>query len=172
MARFDFAKHRRNYSFRVPTEADIRYVAEHMREEDRREVKRMSGTTHEEALRLSVAASRICYTGLACGEPSCIFGASCVNLCDGTATLWMLSSDAVDRHPLDFAVGSLAGVDRICREMPGIAEFGNFVDAEYGKSMKWVEWLGGQFTKESKTGLCGGKFRFFFFRNPYTKQED
>lgn len=172
MARHDFRKHPGVCSFRVPTEADIAYVAEHMREPDRREVKRMSGYDAGEVLRVSVAASKVCYAGiLRDGSVSCVFGASNVNLCDGTAILWMLSSDAADRRPYEFAVGSLAGVDLVCRELPDVAEFGNFVDVEYGKSMNWVEWIGGQFTREGMTGRCGGKFRFFILSNPYYKED-
>jgi len=172
MARHDFTKHDHHCTFRKPTEEDIKFLAEHMREDDRREVKRMSGYDVEGVVRMSVAASKVCYAGFAStGELLGIFGASNVNLCDGTAIVWMLSSDVADRRQYEFAVGSLAGVDLVCREMPEIAEFGNFVDTDYKKSMKWVEWFGGQFTREGLVGRCGGKFRQFVFANPYYKED-
>jgi hypothetical protein len=173
MARHDFRQHPCGWSFRAPTESDVRYVAAHMREADRREVLRSDGLDPETVLRLSVAASRKCYAGVVGdGSVACVFGASQVNLCDETATLWMLSSEAVSRRPREFAVGSLAGVDLLCRELPEVAEFWNFVDAEYAAALRWVEWLGGGFVHDWRFGRCGGVFRCFCLENPYHKKED
>lgn len=160
-------------SFRKPTEADIEFLVEHMREADRREIKRMSAQNIEWSVRHSVECSDACYTGvLEDGSIACIFGAMRGSLVDGSAVLWELSTDAVDRHPVEFAVGSKAGLDLLCREMDDVGEFGNWVDLDYRAAIRWIEWFGGSFaSRELRPGLGGSKFGFFYFPNPHHKED-
>lgn len=164
----------RNFTFRKPTEADIAYLIAHMRENDRRELKRWTGVDVAWNVRNSITQSTICYSGVfEDGRLACIFGATRKNLMEEDAVLWMLSTDAVDSHRVEFALGSKAGLDKICREMPDVAEFGNFVDMEYGAACRWIEWFGASFSLQGKcSGVSGGVFRPFYYLNPYYKQKE
>jgi len=161
------------WKFRKPTEADIRLVADHMRTEDRREMKRLTGLDPEWGLRHSVADSDAVYAAeLACGEVCSIFGAVRSNLVDSTGVLWNLSTDTVNRHPIEFAVASRDGFDRVMNDLSDIEEFVNFVDTDYKSAMRWIEWLGGAFTiKGLYAGKCGGTFRQFYIENPHYTED-
>lgn len=161
-------------TFREPTEADLAFVASHMREADRRELKRWTAQEPDYELRHSVAVSDFCRTGVfGDGAVACVFGAARANLVDGTAVLWSLSTDEVDSRPREFCLGSRAGLDLLMRSMPDVGEFLNFVDQEYEAAVRWIEWFGGTFsiTTPSRAGVRGGVFRQFYVPNPYYKED-
>lgn len=164
----------RNFTFRKPTEVDIAELIANMRENDRRELKRWTGVDVEWNVRNSVAQSAVVYAGVfEDGKLACIFGAARKNLLEKDALLWMLSTKEVDTHRVEFAIGSKAGLDKICREMSDVAEFGNFVDMEYEQACRWIEWFGASFSLSGKRrGANGGVFREFIYLNPYYKQEE
>lgn len=159
-------------TFRIPTEEDVRQVAEHMRMADRRELKRWTGQEPGYELKHSIDCSDVCYAGVfEDGRVACIFGACRVNLLDNTATIWSLSSTEVDRHPIEFYLGSKAGLDLIFREMSDVQFFANFVDLEYESAVNWLERLGFDMSLEAKrAGLRGGVFGQLYTINPYYKE--
>ena len=106
----------RRFAFRVPTDEDVAFVAANMREADRRELKRWTAQEPGYELKHSIDCSQVCYAGVfEDGKVACIFGACRANLLERTATIWSLSSTEVDRHPIEFYLGSKAGIDRIFR---------------------------------------------------------
>lgn len=164
----------RGVTFRTPTAEDIEFVAAHMREADRRELKRWTGCDERWGLINSIKQSEVCFSGVfADGKVACIFGSTRINLMEATAVIWSLSTDEVDRHRLAFYAGSKAGVDLICRSLPDVAEFSNFVDLDYVEAVRWIERLGGDFALNAICeGRCGGKFGEFYILNPYHKREE
>lgn len=164
----------RGVTFRVPTAEDIEFVAENMREADRRELKRWTGCDVRWSLENSIRQSEVCFAGVfADGKVACIFGATRVNLMEADAALWALSTTEVDRHRLAFLVGSKAGVDLVCRAMSDVAEFGNWVDLDYTGAVRWIERLGGGFALNAvRQGRCGGRFGEFYILNPYYRKEE
>lgn len=164
----------RGVTFRSPTAEDIEFVVEHMREADRRELKRWTGCDSRWGLENSVKQSEVCFSGVfADGKVACIFGATRINLLEDNAVIWSLSTDEVDSHRLAFAAGSKAGVDLIFRSLPDVGEFSNWVDLDYKEAVKWLEWLGGDFSVNSvRPGRCGGRFGEFYILNPYYKREE
>ncbi|MBP3404862.1 MAG: hypothetical protein J6N18_02070 [Kiritimatiellae bacterium] len=166
---------KRGYTFRTPTAEDIEFVAANMREADRRELKRWTGLDSEWGLENSVAQSEVCFSGVfGDGKVACIFGATRINLMESDAVLWALSTTEVDRHRIEFAAATPAGLDLIFRAMPDTAEFGNWVDLDYNGAVRWIERNGGDFslTTPRRPGRCGGVFGYFYMVNPYFKRED
>lgn len=163
----------RRFSFRIPTDEDVAFVAENMREADRRELKRWTAQEPGYELKHSIDCSQVCYAGVfEDGKVACIFGACRANLLERTATIWSLSSTEVDRHPIEFYLGSKAGIDRIFREMPDVEMFANFVDLEYESAVKWLEMLGfGKSLGSERFGIRGGVFGQLFCFNPYFKED-
>ena len=166
---------KRGYTFRTPTAEDIEFVAANMREADRRELKRWTGLDSEWGLENSVAQSEVCFSGVfGDGKVACIFGATRINLMESDAVLWALSTTEVDRHRIEFAAATPAGLNLIFRAMPDTAEFGNWVDLDYNGAVRWIERNGGDFslTTPRRPGRCGGVFGYFYMVNPYFKRED
>lgn len=163
----------KEYYFREPTEADILFLVEHMREDDRREIKRWSGASIEEEVRASVKNCDIVLSGVfSSGELACIFGASRVNIMDNTGCIWELSTTAVDKHPITFAKASKVGLNKIMESLSDVAEFENWVDKDYEKAVKWIGWMGGDFALNKKLqGRFGGEFLNFYIPNPYYKED-
>lgn len=160
-------------TFRVPTEEDIKFVEEHMRRADRRELKRWTAQEPGYELRKSVRLSEVCLSGvMPDGRVAVIFGACRANLMDRTAVLWSLSTDAADASPVEFCKGTREGVDLVMRSMPEVEEFRNFVDLEYAAAVRWIEWFGGSFSvaEPKRLGVRGGVFGMFFIINPYFKE--
>jgi len=160
-------------TFRRPTEGDIAYVAAHMREADRRELKRWTGQDAAYELAYSVKSSDTAYTGVfADGTIACIFGGCRANIVDGTGVIWCLSTTDVDAHPKAYVRGTFEGVDRIMREMPDVGEFVNYVDLDYVGAIRWIEKMGGSFAMNTKRpGLRGGAFAQFYLTNPYYQED-
>lgn len=168
-------KLKRGTFFRKPTDEDITFLAANMREADRRELKRWTGLDAEWGLRNSISQSEVCYSGVfADGRLACIFGATRINLMESDAVLWALSSTEVDRHRIEFAAATTAGLDLIFRAMPDTLEFGNWVDLEYESAVRWIERNGGDFSLATprRPGRCGGVFGYFYMLNPYFKREE
>lgn len=165
----------RGVTFRVPTDEDIDFVAANLREADRRELKRWTGLDAEWGLKNSIRYSEVCFAGVfEDGKVACIFGATRINLMEDDAVLWALSTTEVDSHRLAFAAGSIAGIDMIFREMSDVAEFSNWVDMDYSSAVKWIQWMGGDFSIRPvvRKGRCGGEFSEFYIVNPYYKKEE
>lgn len=164
----------KEFSFRKVREGDIEYIASHMRAADRRELKLMTGNTPEYELRRSVELADVLFVGeLGSGEIAGMFGGKRTNLLDETGCIWFLSTDAVDKHRLAFAKASKIGMDLVMHSLPDVAEFENWVDADYKSSVKWIEWLGGTISINGKfPGRLGGEFLNFYMINPYYKRED
>lgn len=168
-------KLKRGTFFRPPTAEDIAFLAANMREADRRELKRWTGLDAEWGLKNSIAQSEVCFSGVfGDGKLACIFGATRINLLESDAVIWALSTTEVDRHKVEFAAATAAGLDLIFKAMPDTIEFGNWVDLDYTGAVRWIERNGGDFsiTVPRRKGRCGGVFGNFYMINPYYKRED
>jgi len=166
----------RSFTFRSPAEADVTFLVEHMRGDDRRELKRWTGQDPEYEVRHSISCSQVCFAGVfGDGALACIFGACRANVLEEEAVVWMLSTTAVDRHPVEFYIGSKAGLDRLMGEMPEVGVFSNWVDLEYTRACRWLERLGFgmSLSTPKRPGFRGGEFGQFYIMNPhFTNGED
>lgn len=162
------------FRFAAPTEADIMELVAEMREADRREVKRWTGQDIEFGVRHSVEASDCVWAArFSDGSLACLFGACRGNILDGTGVIWELGTKAIDRHKKEFWVGSSVGLDMVCRAMADVGEFVNFVDLEYTAAVRWIERMGAAFSVvvPKRPGFRGGEFGYFYYPNPYYKEE-
>lgn len=152
--------------------AYVEQLKREMRQADRREVSRFTLLSPEEALDKSIESSDIVLAGIFndCTLAG-IFGAGRNNLLEHTAILWFLGTDAVKRHPIAFYKASKKIVDMLCKAMPDVEEFYNWVDTEHVESYRWIERLGGTFgLNDYIRGPGGGVFRRFYLENPYFKE--
>ena len=164
----------KDYYFRRLKSGDVEAFAANMRQEDRKELKRWSGNTPEYELQNAVDLSEVLWVGcLKDGTVLSMFGGKHANTLDETGVIWDLSTNGVNDHKLIFAKASKVGFDLVCKSLPDIGEFFNYVDTEYESAVKWIEWLGGTLSIDGAfRGRCGGLFRQFIIFNPYYKPED
>ena len=117
----------------------VALLAPVMREADRREVWASSRSTPEQALRNGLTISSRAWTVFFEGEVAAMWGVAPLTLMSDTGAPWLLSSAAVDRHPVTFLRHSRALVGDM---QDGYAVLRNYVDARYTKCIRWLRWLG------------------------------
>jgi len=153
---------------RPADESDVERLAGDMRYEDRRELRRWTGQSPLYELREAFRVSDVCFAGcLPDGGLLSLFGGKIDNVVDGTGVIWELSSNLANRHPLAFARASKFGLELVERELTGVEQFFNYVDLEYTRAVRWIEWLGGSLGVERFRGAYGGLFAKFTIFNPF-----
>jgi hypothetical protein len=111
-------------------------LAEHIRLADKEEVEAL-GLTVDRAVEHGVR--RHAYTFLANGKVVCIGGLDLPSFFSKVASPWMLSSELMVEHWFFFAKNSR----RLIRHwMEHYDRLGNYVDARYITSVRWLEWCG------------------------------
>jgi hypothetical protein len=117
---------------------DARYLAEHMRGDDRLELEATSpGCNPLDRILLSMRRSDFCYAAEFDGKLVCMGGA--LALGNGEAWAWMLGTKHVEDNWREFARQSKAHI------LPLLSHYSvvyNFIDLRYKKCIGWLLWLG------------------------------
>src|SRR5690242_18217331 len=83
------------------TPQDIAHVVGHLREPDRAEAIALTGLSPERAAQAVIDMTEIVMTGVADGEPICIFGVSSGAIL-GVGRPWILATDSIERYRFAF----------------------------------------------------------------------
>lgn len=121
--------------------ADIEHVAGNLRPEHRAEIASQSRLGCAEAVRLSVADSRLVLAGRVDGEALFLAGVSKKYLLAPTGSVWMLATPEIDRYPLEVAV-ALRRLFRQAHDLSGADILEQWLPPWYRKGIKWLLWLG------------------------------
>jgi len=124
-------------TIREATIEDAKYVGEHLREDDLREVEAL-GFTPECATMFSFSGSDEAYTGCVDGVPTMIFGIGAPTLADDTS-VWALGTDTCNKVPLAMV---RIGREVVKRFLEKNSTLTNYCDARYTKTIKWLRLLG------------------------------
>lgn len=122
-------------------ESDIR-----LRWEDEEECA-AGGMSPGEAVLDSIRRSTEAYTVVWEGEVLAYWGVREDCIIGGRASVWMLSTPAMDRYPRWTARSSRYLVEQLLSDHYYLSAF---VDCEYTRAVRWLEWLG--FERGSKLG--------------------
>ena len=147
--------------FRKPTDSDIRYVADHMRAADAREVKASHNSSPLGALRNSIRLSSHISCCLVNDVPVCIFGVTPWSILTGTASPWLLGTDEIQRHRKIFVTETRQGVKDMLTLYPYLV---NWVHCDNVASISWLRGMGFQFDEPEPYGVRGELFRRFYMR--------
>lgn len=142
---------------RRATIADVYKVAARMRPADAAEAT-VLGKDPRQMLRRSFRASILARTLVLDGQPAAIGGIGGDMLTD-TGTLWLLTSDAVERAPLAFvraARRELAAALKLRGRLEG------YVTADYAKAIRFLLALGFTLDAPVPVGRKGALFRRFW----------
>jgi hypothetical protein len=125
---------------RAATEADALSVAQRLREEDRAEVLAAAGIDPRIILPAQVREGReIKAAGIAGGLAEVLFGCDPMTGDPSVGIIWMLSTPAIYKHPIEFVATS----KRIIGDYRDRFEIlTNFVDARNERHIRWLKRLG------------------------------
>jgi hypothetical protein len=110
-----------------------------MRSEEQAEVFASLGFTPEEALTHAIGASEEAYAAFLGDTILCIFGITPYALVTQTASPWMLTSDAMPKHPRLLLKYTKLAIERWLERYPILI---NYIDARYEPSLRWARWAG------------------------------
>lgn len=125
--------------FRPALPAHAALLATSLRAADRAEVRASDGLAPQAALERSLALSSEAYAGFVQGELAALFGVRRLSLVSGAGSPWLLTGEAVARHPRAFLKASRGILDVWRRDYVWL---GNWVDARNLKAKRWLDWLG------------------------------
>lgn len=139
-------------TLRTATLDDAHYVGARLREGDAAEVL-LFGLDGVEAITRSMADSIASECIEIDGEPAAVLGFVMRDLVSGIGCPWILTTSAVERHPVAFG----RATRRILNRAFDVAwRLENHVDARYMRALAWIEWLGFEIDPEQ-----GGLRRFW-----------
>lgn len=123
------------------TLADIQILADNLREADLLEITHL-GYTPYEGLSMSFQLSEVCYTCYLGEELLCVFGV-CPQ--DGFATPWMMGTPAMSKVKRETLTWAAAVMTQLSKKYPLLL---NYVWAGNTTHIRWIKWLGFEFTGE------------------------
>lgn len=124
-------------------------LSKRLRTADKNEVEAACGLGPLEGLVYSVASSHLSYTVMEGDEPVAIYGGTRVG--GGKGIIWMLASDALERHSIQFLRESRSHIDALQIELQ-CPEVFNFTDKRNTLHHKWLRWTGFTFEPEIPYG--------------------
>lgn len=134
-------------------------IAANLRQADRNELWAVAALLPDDALRLSLAAPGVARTWLIDGEPAAMGGIS-----DGPerghGVVWLLGTDAIDRHARAFLIESRRQFEAARSAYDFVF---NWVDARNVRSLRWLRWLGFEICAPQPYGILCMPFSYFFW---------
>jgi hypothetical protein len=147
-------------SVRISVKGDVDFLKNKLREADKEEIMASHGHTAEEALKISLNDSVICYT-IERGKPIGMFGINPYDLSGTSAVIWLLTSEDIKEIRMSFLKQCRKYIDGFLEVYPLLF---NYVYEKNKMSIKWIKWLGGKVYEPIPYGMNGEKFHYFEFR--------
>ncbi|MFT3806106.1 hypothetical protein [Arenimonas sp.] len=145
-----------SYSFEAATPETARYIAEHLRDADRRELTVTDPDRDLVAVLLeSVRISRWATVARVDGLPAIVYGVAPTAEA-GVGAAWMLATDAIKRVRRPFIEVCRGEVDLMQAAFPILC---NYVHCDNHVAIAWLEWLG--FKVSKAPAGPGGVMRYF-----------
>jgi len=130
----------------------IVYLAQNMRQADKREVWASCRATPLEALEDSFTKSDETWVGLIDGKPFAMFGVGEVNLLAGIGAPWLLGTDEIEHHPMTVLRTSRRAMAYWQTRYRLLT---NYVDGRNVVSQRWLQWAGFQLREQVMMGDVG-----------------
>jgi len=151
---------------RSATLADVEFVAANLREADREEVLAAVGIDPTIALPAYIHEGREVYAaGLQLDDRAeVLFGLDPIFGMDRAAVIWLLSTDRIYEHPVEFVIQS-GRIFEVCHQHFDLLT--NFIDARNTRHIRWLKRLGfHMIRKVDKYGYAGIPFIEFASYRP------
>lgn len=145
---------------RKPTQEDVQYLIDNIREEDVIECRALNGGTIEDSLLNTKNLLDNSMVWAVNGNVVCMFG---VNPCgDGVGVVWLLGTDEFDNYSKMFVLRCKRVFKQVIK---GYDYLFNYVYEKNIKSVNWIEWLGFTVHRAEPVGIKGANFHKFDMRN-------
>jgi len=143
----------------VPATVEHAHIlGQNLRDADLEEIRATTILSGRQVLRNAVACSDMATTGLVDGCPVFMFGTRRASILYNVGTPWMLGSDLLVKHQIEF----LRRGQDIVEQMRAPYKFlENHVDCRNKMSIKWLEWLGFEIHSSKPFGLNKEPFHRF-----------
>ena len=148
-----------NYIIRKPLLSDIDYFDKNARQSDKDEIFLFSGRTIAETLNDTPGLYENSDVWVVEDKIVAIFG---VSEFDGKNIIWMIATDHFDKYSNIFRNGCKEVFEKMIK---GRDYLYNFVHFKHKKAIKWLKWLGAEFSEPLPIGLNGELFCNFEIRN-------
>lgn len=146
---------------RIADIKDVFLLAPKVKESDKIEVWRSHHRSPEAALMEGFTNSSLCFT-VECNEsPIAMFGINPQSILGNNATIWLLSSDELEKIQKAFLRHSRRFINLMLSEY---ALLNNFVDVENRQTIKWLKWCGANLGPVVPYGAEKAPFQYFEFR--------
>lgn len=145
---------------RKPTPDDIEFISKNARQADIDEVKAGSGRTIKEAIMLANDVWNDSVVWAVKNKPVCIMGVNEDN--EGNGIVWFIATDEFEKNRFYFA--------RHCKKcaealMSKYKLLYNYVHADHQKAIRWLKWLGFEFSEPLTLGVNKETFYRFEIKN-------
>lgn len=155
------------YKFRTPTPEDVKYIAEHIKQDNLMELKALLGGHVFEELVASMKNSDYCGCCVVDSKPIAMYGVTRQKIFSSTRTVWLLMTDEADKHKVFVARNTLKGLRAIVRDFGPCS---NVCNAGNETILKWVEWMGGKKYGPFPCGIYGLPHYYFVFDESILKE--
>ena len=146
------------------TKEHARAIAAHPRAADLAELWASSRSTPLDAMMRGMERTAEPWTAIYKGRPACMFGASPFSIMGGMGAAWMIGSSVLNQcgAQKDLLRLSEPVVEYMQDQFPNLLY--NFVDQRNIAAIRWLRWLGFQFSDPIPYGVDGLPFLPFYRR--------
>lgn len=143
---------------RASTPEDVAYLAPRLRKEDVEEVLAAGGASVEESLMEGLRSPDGCSTAIDDdGNPVLMFGTTPLPIGPTVGGIWLLASEDIHRHRMDFLRQSRPFIERFHEKYPLLM---NYADCRNTVHHRWLRWCGFKFINIVR-GLGPGNHPFY-----------
>lgn len=146
---------------RAATADDVQALKGRLREADALEVIAEGNGSVEEALAVSFARSRLCFSVEQDGDVLAMWGIVPDSTLGPSARVWFLGAEGMNKIKKSFLQQSRAFVNVFLSHYPLLW---NTVDLRYKAAIRWLAWLGAEFSSQDIRGPHGDQFLLFRIR--------
>lgn len=148
-------------NIRPATMEDCLILGPILRKADKEEIQASSGDLPSDALLIGLRDSELCLSIVQDEKPLAMFGVVRMAENPSVGQVWLLGTDEIKAHSMEFLRKSKEWVERLHRDFPVLY---NNIDARNTVHIRWLQWLRFQFINELPSYGHEGRLFYHFVR--------
>lgn len=148
-------------SYTLPTLENLKYIADNLKEADRKEIigQEGPGTIHDEILR-SAMHSEFCLVCNFNDEPVAVFGLRRTSPFEKIGLVWLVTTAKTQERKVFVGRETKRVINRFRKDWKLLY---NYVDEGNNNTIKWLKWLGAKVYPAEPHGIYGLPYHYFEF---------
>ena len=147
---------------RKPTDADVEYIVNNIRQADADEIEALDGKTIKEVFDEMPNLKEISDVWVVDGKPCCIYGVTPHPEDSKVGVIWMIAAEGFHKHSKFFGLRCKPYVEKL---LDGYDYVFNYIHTKNRVSIQWLEWLGFTIHEPDLVGYKGETFSRFEYKN-------